>query len=202
MKSYTAPPLGQGHSDVARAHAERWADPKRRLDTARRLYAWRFGRVLPHRDIETLRGIEGARMKESYRLVAQRFGIDWQGRRYDRHAPGAADVPNQALNHAATFVEAAADIAVAAVGALPPLGFIHEDSSNAFTLDIADLWRVDVTLPLAFGAARAALDGHCDNLEREIRRRAAKTFRQEKLIARMIERTRELFDVDDRGGDP
>ncbi|TCP07490.1 type I-E CRISPR-associated endonuclease Cas1e [Caldimonas thermodepolymerans] len=201
VKSYTAPPLGQGRSDVARAHAERWADPKRRLDTARRLYAWRFGRVLPHRDIETLRGIEGARIKESYRLAAQRFGIQWDGRRYDRQNPQAADLPNQALNHAATFVEAAADLAVAAVGALPPLGFIHEDSSNAFTLDVADLYRVDLTLPLAFGAVRACQDGKADNLEREVRRRAARLFRQEKLIPRMIDRIKELFDVDDRGGD-
>ncbi len=202
VKSYTAPPMGQGHSDVARAHAERWADPKRRLDAARRLYAWRFGRVLPHRDIETLRGIEGARMKESYRIVAQRFGLEWHGRRYDRHAPNSADAANQAINHASTFVEAAADIAVAAIGALPPLGFIHEDSSNAFTLDIADLWRVEVTLPLAFSAAKAAIDGKCDNLEREIRRRAARSFRQERLIARMIDRIRELLDVNDRSGDP
>lgn len=201
VKSYTAPPLGQGRSDVARAHAERWADPKRRLDTARRLYAWRFGRVLPHRDIETLRGIEGARIKESYKLVAQRFGIEWHGRRYDRQNPNAADLPNQALNHAATFVEAAADLAVAAVGALPPLGFIHEDSSNAFTLDIADLYRVDLTLPLAFGAVRALREGEADHLEREVRRRAAKLFRQEKLIPRMIDRIKELLDVDDRGGD-
>jgi CRISP-associated protein Cas1 len=201
VKSYSAPPLGQGRSDVARAHAERWADPKRRLDTARRLYAWRFGRVLPHRDIETLRGIEGARIKESYKLAAQRFGIEWHGRRYDRQNPTAADLPNQALNHAATFVEAAADLAVAAVGALPPLGFIHEDSSNAFTLDVADLFRVDLTLPLAFGAVRALRDGETDNLEREVRRRAAKLFRQEKLIPRMIDRIKELFDVDDRGGD-
>jgi CRISPR-associated protein Cas1 len=201
VKSYTAPPMGQGRSDVARRHAERWADPKARLDTARRLYAWRFGRVLPHRDIETLRGIEGARMRESYRLVAQRFGIDWEGRRYDRSNPNAANVPNQAINHAATFIEAAADIAVAAVGALPPLGFIHEDSSNAFTLDIADLWRVDLTLPLAFGAARAYLDGKTDNLEREVRKQAVRSFRQQKLIPRMIDRVRALFDVDDRGGD-
>jgi CRISPR-associated protein Cas1 len=200
VKSYTAPPMGQGRSDIARRHAERWANPKARLDTARRLYAWRFGRVLPHRDIETLRGIEGARMRESYRLVAQRFSIDWEGRRYDRSNPNAADVPNQAINHAATFVEAAADLAVASVGALPPLGFIHEDSSNAFTLDIADLWRVDMTLPLAFGAARTYLDSKTDNLEREVRRRAAKLFRQEKLIPRMIDRIKELFDVDDRGG--
>jgi CRISPR-associated protein Cas1 len=202
VKSYTAPPLGQGRSDVARAHAERWADPKRRLDTARRLYAWRFGRVLPHRDIETLRGIEGARIKESYKLVAQRFGITWHGRRYDRQNPNAADLPNQAINHAATFVEAAADIAVAAVGALPPLGFIHEDSSNAFTLDIADLYRVDITLPLAFSAVQAIQQKKSDlTVEREVRKRAVRLFRQEKLIPRMIDRIKELFDVDDRGGD-
>jgi CRISP-associated protein Cas1 len=198
VKSYTAPPFGQGHSDVARAHAERWADRTRRVDTARRLYAWRFGRVLPHRSIETLRGIEGARMKRSYQLVAQQFGVTWQGRRYDRDDPGAADLPNQALNHAATFVEAAADIAVAAVGALPPLGFIHEESSNAFTLDIADLWRVETTLPLAFGAVQAHQNGKTDNLEREIRRRAARMFRQDEVIPRMIDRVKELFDVDDR----
>jgi CRISPR-associated protein Cas1 len=203
VKSYTAPPMGQGRSDIARIHAERWADPKQRLDTARRLYAWRFGRVLPHRDIEILRGIEGARMKESYKLVAQRFGIDWQGRHYDRDNPEAADLPNQAINHAATFVEAAADIAVAAVGALPPLGFIHEDSSNAFTLDIADLWRVEVTLPLAFASVQAMQTGKGDvSLEREVRKRAARLFRQEKLIPKMIDRIKELFDVHDRGGDP
>ncbi len=201
VKSYTAPPMGQAHSEVARIHAERWADPKRRIDTARRMYAWRFGRVLPHREIETLRGIEGARMKEAYRLVAQRFGIEWHGRRYDRDDPQAADLPNQAINHAATFVEAAADIAVASVGALPPLGFIHEESSNAFTLDIADLYRVEMTLPLAFGAVKATREGKSVSLEREIRRRAARAFRNEKLIPRMIGRVKELFNVDDRGGD-
>lgn len=154
VKFYTAPPMGQGHSDIARAHARLWSNAKGRIDVARRLYAFRFGRVLPHKDITVLRGIEGARMKESYRLVAQQHGLEWNGRRYDRQNPNAADVANQALNHAATFVESAADVAVAAVGALPPLGFIHEESSNAFTLDIADLFRTEVTLPLAFSVAR------------------------------------------------
>lgn len=201
VKSYTAPPMGQARSDVARQHAYLWADPVKRLDIARRLYAWRFGRVLPHRDIAVLRGIEGARLKESYRLVAQRYGIEWEGRRYDRDNPTAADLPNQAINHAATFVEAATDIAVAAVGALPPLGFIHEDSSNAFTLDIADLYRVDVTLPLAFASVKAYQENKADSIEREVRKRAARLFRQEKLISQMIDRIKELFGVDDRRGD-
>lgn len=201
VKCYTAPPMGQGRSDVARIHAELWADPERRLLTARRLYAWRFGTVLPNREIEALRGIEGARIRESYKLVAERFGIEWHGRHYDRDNPTAADLPNQAINHAATFVEAAADLAVAAVGALPPLGFIHEHSSIAFTLDIADLYRVDLTLPLAFGAARAYRDGEADNLEREVRRRAARAFRQEKIVPRMIDKIKELFGINDSSSD-
>lgn len=201
VKFYSAPPMGQGRSDVARAHALLWADRQKRLDIARKLYSWRFGRVLPHRDIATLRGIEGARMKEAYKVIAQRYGISWRGRLYDRESPEAADIPNQAINHAATFVEAAADIAVAAVGALPPLGFIHEDSSNAFVLDIADLYRVDITLPLAFSAVQALQRDRTLSLEREVRKRGVRVFRQEKLIPKMIDRIKELFGVHDGGGD-
>ncbi|ROR32704.1 type I-E CRISPR-associated endonuclease Cas1e [Inmirania thermothiophila] len=202
VKLYTAPPMGQGRSEVARAHARLWADEKARLDVARRMYAFRFGEVLPHRDITVLRGIEGGRVKALYRTCAERYRIPWRGRRYDRQNPGANDIPNQALNHAATFVEAAADIAVAAVGALPPLGFVHEDSSNAFTLDIADLWRGELTVPLAFSVARRVLDDPDLVLEREIRFTAAGWFRKKKLIPAMIDRIKELLHVDDdRGGD-
>jgi CRISP-associated protein Cas1 len=80
------------------------------MAVARRMYAWRLGEVLPHRDIAVLRGIEGARVKETYRLTAERIGIRWIGRLYDRQDPLAADLPNQALNHAASAVEAAAAI--------------------------------------------------------------------------------------------
>lgn len=198
VKFYTAPPMGQGRSDVARAHARLWADEEARLYVARRMYALRFGEVLPHRDITVLRGIEGARLKESYRILAQKYGVEWNGRHYDRQNPLAADLPNQAINHAAGFVEAAADIAVAAVGALPPLGFIHEESSNAFTLDVVDLWRVEITLPLAFSVAARVTKHPEPSLEREIRYEAAKWFRKHKLIPAMIDRIKELLHVDDR----
>ena len=38
-------------------------------------------------------------------------------------------------------------------------------------------------------------------LERELRRSAARLFRQERLIPRMIDRIRDLFDVDDGRSD-
>jgi CRISPR-associated protein Cas1 len=201
-KFYTAPPMGQGRSETARQHARLWADETERLNVARRMYAFRFGKILPHRDIAVLRGIEGSRMKETYRITADRFGLPWEGRRYNRDCPDDADVPNQAINHAATFVECAADAAVAAVGALPPLGFIHEDSSNAFTLDIADLFRAEITIPLAFKAARKILDDPKLSLERTLRKDSAKEFRHLKLIPKMIDRIKELLHVDDSGCHP
>jgi CRISPR-associated protein Cas1 len=197
VKFYTAPPMGQARSEVARAHATLWANEKARIDVARRMYAWRFGGILPHKDISILRGMEGARAKESYRIAAEAHGLPWHGRHYDRSSPEAADMANQAINHASTFVEAAADVAVAAVGALPPLGFIHEDSSNAFTLDVADLYRTDVTLHLAFGVARRVIDSPDLTLERELRKEAARVFRDQKIIGKMIGRIKELLGVDD-----
>ena len=99
-------------------------------------------------------------------------------------------------------MESAADVAVAAVGALPPLGFIHEESSNAFTLDIADLFRTEVTLPLAFSVARRVRDQPELLLEREVRKEAAREFHKQQLIPKMIDRIKELLHVDDRSSNP
>jgi CRISPR-associated protein Cas1 len=193
---YTAQPFGPDESRLARRQARVWADPDARIGIARRMFAWRFDEVLPHDDPSVLRGIEGARIKTAYKLLADRFRVPWHGRRYDRADPTAADLPNQAINHAATCVEAAAAIAVAATATIPQLGFVHEDSSNAFVLDIADLVRTTTTVPIAFAAARACLDDPSRVLEREVRRRAAEAFRKDQLVDRLIERIKDLFEAD------
>ncbi|MDP2312730.1 MAG: type I-E CRISPR-associated endonuclease Cas1e [Pseudomonadota bacterium] len=200
VRHYASMPFGPDDSSLARSQARRWADPKKRVDVARRMYAWRFGEVLPVTDIAALRGIEGVRVKETYALQARQHGITWRGRHYDRGDPSKNDVPNNALNHAASAVEAAAAVAVAVCGALPQLGFIHEDSGMSFVLDVADLLRAEVTIPVAFAAARQAMqDG--EDVERATRRLAGKTMRDRKVIPGMIDRIKELFDGDDGGGD-
>ena len=123
VRLYTAPPIIPDRSGLARLQARMWADDDIRLMVARRMYALRLGEVLPHRTLDVLRGIEGARVKESYKLAAQRFGVPWRGRRYDRANPQGADLANQALNHASSAVEAAAAIAVSATATIPQLGF-------------------------------------------------------------------------------
>jgi CRISPR-associated protein Cas1 len=194
VRCYTAPPLGPDRSDLARRQARVWADENARLQIARRLYAWRLGEVLPHQDIAVLRGIEGAHVKEAYKLAAARFGVTWNARRYDRAAPEAADLPNQAINHAATAVQAAAAIAVASVSALPQLGFIHEDSDQSFVLDIADLFREQIMLPIAFASAKEAAKGE-ETVDRLVRRRAGRMFRERGVVPAMIDKIKALFEI-------
>ena len=55
----------------------------------------------------------------------------------------------------AVAVRSASAIAVSAIGALAPLGFIHEDFGMAFVLDIADLFRGRFTLPIEFKAVKS-----------------------------------------------
>ena len=194
VRLYTAQPLMPDSSALARAQARAWADAKgERMAVARRMYAWRLGEVLPHRDIAVLRGIEGARVKEIYRLTAERVGIRWNGRHYDRADPLAADLPNQALNHAASAVEAAAAIAVAATGTIPQLGFIHEDSGQSFILDVADLFRDSLTVPCAFKAALVAQKRVSDSIERLTRRSVGERMRRDSVIPAMIDRIKVLF---------
>ncbi|RDW11759.1 type I-E CRISPR-associated endonuclease Cas1e [Paracoccus thiocyanatus] len=197
VRMYTAPPIMPDRSGLARLQARIWADEDLRLMTARRMYALRLGEVLPHRDLNVLRGIEGARMKETYALWAQRIGIEWQGRRYDRQKPLAADLANQALNHASSAVEAAAAIAVTATATIPQLGFIHEDPGQSFVLDIADLYRDTITIPCAFKAARDVMAAPAENIERVTRRMTGRAITAEGLIPSMIERIKAL--VEGRG---
>lgn len=198
VRSYTALPLLPDRSDVARRQAELWGNPRRRISVARHMYALRLGEVLPHRDLDTLRGIEGARVKTFYKLMAEKHGIRWQGRLYDRADPNAADVPNQAINHAATAVQAAAALAVQSLAALPPLGFIHEDSGQSFVLDIADLFRDTVTLQIAFTAAKR-VEQMDETVDRLVRREAATVFRKQQVIGAMIDRIKQVLRMDEVG---
>lgn len=133
-------------------------------------------------------------MKEAFALWARRIGIAWRGRRYDRANPNSADIPNQALNHAASAVDAAAAIAVTATATIPQLGFIHEGAGQSFVLDIADLYRDTVTIPCAFKAARRVSEDHGQNIERTTRRLTGKVLSDEKVIPDMMDRIKALIE--------
>lgn len=200
VRLYASMPFGPDSSARARRQVTQWADTDLRRLVTRRMYAWRMGELFPDADIEVLRGMEGARMKETYKRLAGLHGIPWSGRRYERGGPDPVDRVNEAINHVATAMYALAQVAVAVTGTIPQLGFIHEDSGIAFALDIADLLRDRVTLPIAFEAyARPVRPG--DTLERVARKHAVEVFRRDRVVSTMIDKIKELFGGDDAGGD-
>ena len=204
VRCYTAPPLMPDTSDIARRQMRAWGDPTgSRITIARKMYALRLGEVLPHQSLDSLRGIEGSRMKRTYQNLAQRYGVPWHGRRYDRSNPLTADIPNQAINHASVAVTSAAVIAVTAVGAIPQLGFIHEHSGDAFALDVADLFRDSILLPAALKSAKAVIEDPTLDIERHTRRTTGEMLRSEDVIPKMIDRIKTIFeDVAPIQGEP
>ncbi len=195
VRCYTAPPLMPDTSDIARRQMYAWGDPTgSRITIARKMYAIRLGEALPHRSLDALRGVEGARMKRTYQNLTQRYGVPWHGRRYDRSDPLTADIPNQAINHASVAVTSAAVIAVTALGAIPQLGFIHEHSGDAFALDVADLFRDSILLPAALKSAKAVIEDPTLDIERHTRRTTGEMLRTEDVIPKMIDRIKSLFE--------
>jgi CRISPR-associated protein Cas1 len=197
VRLYASMPFGADSSDLARKQVRLWANEDRRIAVARMMYAIRLGEVLPQRDINALRGIEGHRMKEIYSEYAKKYGIEWKGRRYDRKNPGADDTINTAINHASIAVRSAAMVAVAITTTIPQLGFIHEASGQAFSLDIADMFRASVLLPAAFEAARMFEEGKDDNIERLTRQHIGRKIRRDNVIPEMIDKIKKVLDVDD-----
>lgn len=195
---YASMPAGPDSSARARRQVEIWASVERRIGVVLEMYSWRFGERPDVTDLNALRGIEGARVRRAYQNLAAQHGLPWRGRRYDRQDPARTNVVNMAINHATSALQGAAMVAVSVAGAIPQLGFIHEDSGVAFALDICDLFRESVALPAAFGAAKQILDGTAtDPLENLVRRRVGSAVRQEAIVPTMIDRIKDLLDDDD-----
>ena len=196
-------PFGPDRATRARQHADLWADEEARVDVAREMYRIRLGGELPphQRDLDSLRGIEGGRVKKVYQNLADQYGVEWNGRRYDRNDPDANDIPNKAINHAVTAVYAASRMAVALTGTVPELGFIHESSGRAFALDIADLFRSSTTIPIAFRAAKKVQQQPNRSVESTTRKLAGSTLRDDDVIPDMIDTITDLLSFDDDRGD-
>ena len=146
-------PAGQS-SRWLEAQATAWADPDKRLAIAMQMYRQRFSGaedLIPaDATINTLRGMEGQRMKALYRLLAKQHKIPAFKRTYDPADWDGQDPVNLALSAANTCLYGIAHAAITALGCTPGLGFVHTGTTHSFVYDIADLYKAELTLPLAF----------------------------------------------------
>lgn len=163
--------------------ARAWADEAQRLAVVRRMYLMRFKRRLhPGLTLEQIRGMEGVRVREAYARASRETGVEWKGRTYRRGAWERTDAVNRALSAANACLHSICHSAVSIAGYSESLGFVHTGKTRAFVYDIADFYKVDLTVPLAF---RAVADGEKE-LESRVRKMCRAAFYREKLLERII----------------
>lgn len=190
VRLYASGQPGGARADRLLYQAKLALDDELRLKVVRKMYEMRFGEPAPaRRSIDQLRGIEGARVRETYRHLARQFGIQWNGRNYDRQQWDAADIPNRCLSAATSCLYGIAEAAILAAGYAPAIGFIHTGKPQSFAYDIADIYKFQTVVPLAFRTAAA----HPPDPERQVRIACRDLFRSEKLLERLIPGIEEIL---------
>lgn len=183
VRLYSSGQPGGARADRLLYQAKLALDDDLRLKVVRKMYEVRFGEPAPaRRSVEQLRGIEGARVRGTYKLLAQQYKVNWHARNYDRNQWDAADIPNRCLSAATACLYGITEAAVLAAGYAPAVGFIHTGKPLSFVYDIADLFKFDTVVPLAFRiAAKSPAEP-----EREVRIACRDLFRSDKLLGRII----------------
>lgn len=176
--------MGKTRSAANFLHQARaWADENLRMQVVRRLYQLRFsGKFDPGLTLRQIRGMEGVRVRDAYARAARETGVPWSGRSYRRDKWSNADPVNRALSVANACLYGICHAAIVSAGFSPALGFIHTGKMLSFVYDVADLYKAEVTIPVAFRAAAEEKDG----LERRVRVTCRDGFVSTRLLERII----------------
>lgn len=136
------------------------SNQRSRLRVARQMYEMRFpGEDISRLTMQQLRGREGARVRRLYRLHSDRTGVTWTRRDYDTTDFTDGTPVNQALSAANTSLYGVVHAVIVALGCTPGLGFVHTGHALSFVFDVADLYKADISIPIAFDiAARNVAD--------------------------------------------
>jgi CRISPR-associated protein Cas1 len=183
VRLYASGQPGGARADRLLYQAKLALDDSARLKVVRKMYALRFREEPPERrSVEQLRGIEGVRVRKMYELLARQHGVTWKTRNYDHTQWESGDVPNRCLSSATACLYGICEAAILAAGYAPAVGFIHTGKPQSFVYDIADIFKFETVVPVAFRiAAKKPRDP-----EREVRLACRDAFRQSKILHRII----------------
>lgn len=176
--------MGETRSSANLLHQARlWADEDHRMKVVHRLYQLRFSDTFSAElTLQQIRGMEGARVRDAYARAAKEYKVPWSGRNYKRSNWANADPVNQALSSANSCLYGICHAAIVTAGFSPALGFIHTGKMLSFVYDVADLYKAEVTIPVAFKEA-AKEEGA---LSRRVRIACRDMFVSSRLLERII----------------
>lgn len=170
-------------------------DPEKRLEVARRMYLRRFGEITDQSySLKQLRGMEGIRVREAYRVAAKAAGVVWTGRSYKSKDWDEQDPINKALSQANSLLYSVCQAAVISLGFSTALGFIHTGKQLSFVYDVADLYKAETAIPAAFLAVKNSRG----DLNTAVRRVCRDLFVKSRILKRIPEDLEWIFQIKDR----
>lgn len=175
---------------------EFYSNPEMRLRTSIKMYQMRFTEDLPDDiTLQQIRGREGVRVREKYAYASRETGVEWKGRSYSRGKWSKADPVNRALSSANSCLYGVCHAAIVSLGYSTALGFIHTGKQLSFVYDIADLYKTDISIPIAFSVAASGRKP----LERYVRIKCREEFAARNLLAQIVSDIEEIFSTEDKG---
>lgn len=193
----------QGLGETRKAYhvlrqAELMCDPVSRERVVANMYQYRF----PNENCSgipliQLRGMEGARVKSMYYTLAKKYGVEWSGRQYNRGNWNDASPINRALSAANALLNGLCHAAIISGGYSPALGFIHTGRQLSFVYDVADLYKAEFTVPVAFQAVSETNYG----IEKLVRQICRDKFREGKLLQRILPDIDQLLEIEEPSED-
>lgn len=199
VRLYSAGQEGAANAYKLLRQARLALNDRTRLAVARAMYSFRFGETAPRRrSIEQIRGMEGARVRARYRALSEEYGVEWTGRDYDRSDWGSQDLINRAVSAANSCLYGLCHAAVLMAGYSPALGFVHTGYAHAFVHDVADLYKMDVAVPVAFEVVAEGREHPVRAVRHELRDR----FRREGWLERIIPDMEKVLGAGEPGEEP
>ena len=196
VRLYAAGQPGGARADRLLYQARCALDETARINVVREMYRLRFQEDAPsRRSVDQLRGIEGARVKQLYKTIAAQFGVIFERRRYDPAHWESADIPNRCLSAATACLYGLSEAAILAAGYAPAIGFLHRGKPQSFVYDVADIYKFDTVVPVAFQVAARISGGQADGIapERQVRIACRDAFRRANLLERLIPSIAEIL---------
>ena len=170
------------------------SNQRKHLDVVKKMYMLRFaGEDVSNLTLQQLRGREGTRMRSIYKKYSAETGVPWHGRSYDPEDFSSGDPVNQALSAGNVCLYGLAHAVICALGCSPGLGFVHIGHELSFAYDIADLYKAEITIPIAFRIAAE----NPENLPSETRRRVRNAISEAHLLERMVKDIKYLLSDED-----
>jgi CRISPR-associated protein Cas1 len=195
VRMYSAGQPGGARCDRLLRQARLALNKESREAVARAMFRRRFGYPPPKRcTIEQLRGLEGHRVKAKYAEIAVATGVEWTGRNFSKANWGSADRPNRCLSAATACLYGVTEAAVLVAGYSPSIGFLHGGKPLSFVYDIADLFKFETVVPIAFEVAATEVE----EPEAVVRRLCRDCFRRVRLLDQLIPTIEETLDAGDR----